>query len=133
VHRFVYLKMGLALVLVFVGAKMMLADVYKMPVLVSLAVIATLIGGSIAASLLAARNDDDDAGSGGGGRSDGGVGGGGSPVPAEAAEVPVVAGAGVARGERAASVRAAGEQAAARLKATLPGLPKRPVVRLKGY
>ncbi|MFL5384922.1 MAG: TerC family protein [Longimicrobiaceae bacterium] len=52
VHRFVYLKTGLALVLVFVGAKMMLADVYKMPILLSLGVIVALIGGSIALSLL---------------------------------------------------------------------------------
>ena len=51
VHRFVYLKYGLAAVLVFVGAKMMLVDVYKVPVTASLAVIATLIGGAIAVSL----------------------------------------------------------------------------------
>jgi tellurite resistance protein TerC len=52
VHRFVYLKYGLAAVLVFVGAKMMLVDVYKLPVTVSLAVVGTFIGASIAASLL---------------------------------------------------------------------------------
>ena len=51
VHRFTYLKYGLAAVLVFVGAKMMLVDVYKIPVLGSLAVIATMIGGAIALSL----------------------------------------------------------------------------------
>ena len=52
VHRFVYLKYGLAMVLVFVGAKMMLVDVYKIPVAASLAVVATLIGGAVVASLL---------------------------------------------------------------------------------
>jgi tellurite resistance protein TerC len=52
VHRFVYLKVGLAMVLVFVGGKMVLADWVKVPVLASLAVIALLIGGSIAFSLL---------------------------------------------------------------------------------
>ncbi|HEX7242474.1 MAG TPA: TerC family protein [Longimicrobiaceae bacterium] len=52
VHRFVYLKYGLAAVLVFVGAKMMLVDLYKVPTAVSLGVIATLIGGSVALSLL---------------------------------------------------------------------------------
>jgi tellurite resistance protein TerC len=52
VHRFVYLKYGLSLVLVFIGAKMMLMDVYKVPTTVSLLVVATLIGGSIALSLL---------------------------------------------------------------------------------
>ena len=52
VHRFVYLKYGLAAVLVFVGAKMMLVDVFKIPTPVSLAVVALVIGGSIAWSLL---------------------------------------------------------------------------------
>ena len=55
VHRFVYLKYGLAAVLVFVGAKMILTDVYKVPIIVSLAVIAALIAGSIVASLAASR------------------------------------------------------------------------------
>jgi tellurite resistance protein TerC len=57
VHKFVYLKFGLSLVLVFVGAKMMLVDVFKVPTVVSLAVIATLIGGSIALSLLRPPKD----------------------------------------------------------------------------
>ena len=52
VHRFVYLKYGLASVLVFVGVKMMLIDVYKMPIIASLMVIVTLIAASITASLL---------------------------------------------------------------------------------
>ena len=55
VHKFVYLKYGLSLVLVFVGGKMMLLDVVKVPTAVSLGVIATLICGSIAASLWTAR------------------------------------------------------------------------------
>jgi tellurite resistance protein TerC len=50
--RFHHLKTGLSLVLLFVGVKMMLADIYKLPVLLSLTVIALLLGGSIAASLL---------------------------------------------------------------------------------
>lgn len=57
VHKFVYLKFGLSLVLVFVGAKMMLVDVVKVPTIVSLAVIATVIGGSIALSLLRPPKD----------------------------------------------------------------------------
>ena len=52
VHRFVYLKYGLAAVLVFVGAKMMLVDIWKVPTTLSLAVVAAVIGGSIALSLL---------------------------------------------------------------------------------
>jgi len=49
--RFSLLKYGLALVLMFIGAKMLLIDIYPIPVLVSLAVVATLIGVSIALSL----------------------------------------------------------------------------------
>jgi tellurite resistance protein TerC len=51
VHRFVYLKYGLALVLVFVGVKMLLVDLYKVPVAASLGIIMTVLGVSIVASL----------------------------------------------------------------------------------
>ncbi len=53
IHRFVYLNYGLAAVLVFVGTKMLLMDVYKIPIVVSLAVVAALIGGAILLSLRA--------------------------------------------------------------------------------
>ena len=49
--RFPLLKYGLAAVLVFIGAKMMLMDLFKIPVWLSLAVVATLIGGSVWLSL----------------------------------------------------------------------------------
>ena len=52
IHKFHYLKLGLSAVLVFVGAKMLLADVYKVPVGISLVVIALLLLGAVAASLL---------------------------------------------------------------------------------
>ena len=52
VGKFAYLKVGLAAVLVFVGAKMLLLDVYKIPIAVSLAVIAAILGLSIAISML---------------------------------------------------------------------------------
>lgn len=39
--------------LVFVGAKMLLVDLYKVPIAASLGVIAALLGLSVAASLLA--------------------------------------------------------------------------------
>ena len=56
IHRFVYLKVGLALVLVWVGIKMLLkVDVFYIPTTVSLAVITVLIGGSIVLSLRATR------------------------------------------------------------------------------
>lgn len=49
--RFSLLKYGLAAVLVFIGLKMMLIDIYKIPVGFSLAVVATLIGISVGLSL----------------------------------------------------------------------------------
>ena len=50
--RFRFLNIGLALVLLFVGAKMLLVHFYKVPIGVSLGVIALLIGGSIVISWL---------------------------------------------------------------------------------
>ncbi len=52
VQKFGYLKLGLALVLVFVGVKMAIVDIFKIPVGVSLAVVGVLIGGAILASLV---------------------------------------------------------------------------------
>jgi len=49
--RFSLLKYGLAMVLMFIGVKMMLIDVYKIPVGFSLAVVAVILGASIAMSL----------------------------------------------------------------------------------
>ncbi len=49
--RFHLLPYGLALVLVFIGAKMLLIDLYKFPILLSLGVVALIIGGAIALSL----------------------------------------------------------------------------------
>ena len=51
---FVYLKVGLSFVLCFVGAKMMLVDIYKIPIGVSLSVIGGVLMVSIIASWLAA-------------------------------------------------------------------------------
>ena len=50
--KFHYLKVGLSLVLVFVGTKMLIAGVFKIPILVSLGVIVALLAGSVVASLL---------------------------------------------------------------------------------
>ncbi|MCF6507305.1 TerC family protein [Blastococcus sp. MG754426] len=56
IHRFVYLKTGLALVLVWVGIKMLLKiDVFYIPTTISLAVVATIIGTSVWLSLRATR------------------------------------------------------------------------------
>ncbi len=56
---FRYLNYGLSAVLVFVGLKMIGADVYEVPVALSLGVIFLLLAVSIAASLWAARRDPD--------------------------------------------------------------------------
>ena len=55
VHRFVYLKLGLAVVLVWVGAKMLLLDVVHVPTLLSLSVVVVVISASIYLSLRATR------------------------------------------------------------------------------
>jgi tellurite resistance protein TerC len=52
IHRFHYLKVGLSAVLIFVGAKMLAIDVYKVPIGISLGVIVLLLGASIVASWL---------------------------------------------------------------------------------
>ncbi|HEX7150337.1 MAG TPA: TerC family protein [Thermoanaerobaculia bacterium] len=52
IDKFHLLKMGLALVLLFVGTKMVIVDWYKIPIGVSLGVIATLLIGSVVASLI---------------------------------------------------------------------------------
>jgi tellurite resistance protein TerC len=60
ISKFKYLKVGLSLVLVFVGGKMLVASFFKIPVGASLAVIATLIGGSILASLVLRPQSEDE-------------------------------------------------------------------------
>jgi tellurite resistance protein TerC len=56
IHRFVYLKVGLALVLVWVGVKMLLkVDLFYIPTTVSLAVITAILTVSVVASLRATR------------------------------------------------------------------------------
>ena len=49
---FRYLKVGLSFVLCFVGAKMILADIYKIPIEISLGVIAGILTVAMVASLL---------------------------------------------------------------------------------
>lgn len=52
ITKFAYLKVGLAVVLIFVGAKMLLVEVYQVPIAASLGIIAGILGLSIAVSLL---------------------------------------------------------------------------------
>jgi len=51
-HRFAYLKVGLSFVLMFVGLKMVAVDLLKIPIGVSLGVIAAILGASIFVSWL---------------------------------------------------------------------------------
>ncbi|MBZ0089814.1 MAG: TerC family protein [Thermoanaerobaculia bacterium] len=55
-NKFEYLKLGLAAILVFVGTKMAIVDLYKIPSAVSLGVVAAILTIAIVASLLRARH-----------------------------------------------------------------------------
>ncbi len=59
VDRFAYLKQGIAVLLVFIGVKMVLSPVVHLPVWVSLAVIVVVAGGAIAASMWRDRSRRD--------------------------------------------------------------------------
>lgn len=52
VNRFHYLQLGLSVVLIFVGVKMLLTDLYEVPIVLSLAIIALVLALSVVASLL---------------------------------------------------------------------------------
>jgi tellurite resistance protein TerC len=55
IERFIYLKIGLAVVLAFVGTKMILRDVIEIPVPISLAIIVSTLAITILISLQATR------------------------------------------------------------------------------
>ena len=58
IGQFRFLKLGLSVVLIFVGAKMLLADLYKVPIGLSLGIIAVVIAGSILFSLISPAAPD---------------------------------------------------------------------------
>ena len=58
IQKFRYLRPGLALVLMFVGVKMLIVSIYKIPILVSLAVIMAILALAIGASLLSSPKPD---------------------------------------------------------------------------
>jgi tellurite resistance protein TerC len=80
--RFRYLPVGLGLVLVFVGTKMLLAEVYKIPAAASLAVTAAVLAVTIAASWLTDRGPEAHA--------RGGHPGAAAPIPSSARGPDVV-------------------------------------------
>ena len=57
IERLRYLHYGLAAVLMFIGVKMLIADLYHIPTLASLAFILLALGGSGAASLIVTRRE----------------------------------------------------------------------------
>ncbi len=59
-ERFHLLKFGLALVLLFVGAKMLLLEVYKIPTGISLAVVGLIIVGSMVISWVSSKPEHKD-------------------------------------------------------------------------
>jgi len=62
VRLFRYLDYGLSGVLVFIGVKMLIADLYHMPVALALGVVVVILTASIVASLLRPVGREDDAG-----------------------------------------------------------------------
>jgi tellurite resistance protein TerC len=54
-RRFHLLKYGLAAILIFIGAKMLLLDVYKIPVAAALGVVGLILAVSVAASLVTSK------------------------------------------------------------------------------
>ena len=51
IERFCYLRQGLAVLLAFIGVKMLISPFVELPVTLSLAVIAVVVGGAVTASL----------------------------------------------------------------------------------
>jgi len=62
INLFRYLKVGLAVVLVFVGVKMLISEIYHIPIGLSLGVVAGIIGLSILLSLLIPAREPQGAG-----------------------------------------------------------------------
>jgi tellurite resistance protein TerC len=57
-HRFIYLKLGLSLVLIWVGIKMIISHAFfKIPTVISLGVVIVTIAVAIGASLWVSRED----------------------------------------------------------------------------
>ncbi len=56
--KFHYLKYALAIILIFVGVKMCISDIYKIPINISLATIGGILGTAIITSLLVKRDED---------------------------------------------------------------------------
>lgn len=58
VNIFHYLNLGMSIILMFIGAKMMLSDVYKIPIGLALSVVVGILAISVAASLLLPKKEE---------------------------------------------------------------------------
>src|SRR6202023_2346501 len=58
IDRFIYLKTGLAIILAFVGVKMIARDVFTIPTPISLAVVIAVLTTTIAVSMIATRREN---------------------------------------------------------------------------
>jgi len=58
IERFKYLSYGLAIVLMFVGVKMLITDIYKIPVVISLAVVITILVASVFYSIIKSKDEE---------------------------------------------------------------------------
>ena len=54
-HIFHYLNAGMAIILMFIGAKMLVSDIYKLPIEVALGIVIAILIGSVVLSLLNPR------------------------------------------------------------------------------
>ena len=59
IHRFIFLSTGLAVILIFVGLKMALIDVFKIPTFISLLIIGLIITISIVFSLIKTKKTEE--------------------------------------------------------------------------
>lgn len=58
VQKFRYLDVGISAVLVFIGVKLLLHDLYEVPIILSLSLVLALLGGSVVASLWVPEDED---------------------------------------------------------------------------
>jgi tellurite resistance protein TerC len=58
VDLFIYLKYGVAIILFYVGIKMMISDIYHIPTEISLGIIIALLAGSVILSLIYKKKPD---------------------------------------------------------------------------
>ncbi|MBK6504289.1 MAG: TerC family protein [Ignavibacteria bacterium] len=59
IHKFHFLKIGLSMILIFIGMKMLIMDLYKIPTTYSLGVIAIVLAASVILSILKPKHEEE--------------------------------------------------------------------------